>query len=97
MYKNSIIHFFFLGMLFFSTSFLTIHAQPSDFFMEFRGKAIYENNALPGAKVIVYKHQICKYCNKEIIWDAIASEYIAYFMFDECLSDEEKIIKDLLE
>lgn len=39
----------------------------------------------------------CKYCGCDLVYDPIEKEFIAYIMFNECISDEEKIIKDLLE
>jgi hypothetical protein len=39
----------------------------------------------------------CKYCDIDLVFDSISREFIGYIMFDECISDEEKIIKDLLE
>lgn len=40
---------------------------------------------------------ICKYCDRDLVFDCIAQEYILYFMHEECISDDEKVIKDLLE
>lgn len=39
----------------------------------------------------------CKYCGADLVYDSIGEEFIAYIMFDECISDDEKMIKDLLE
>jgi hypothetical protein len=41
--------------------------------------------------------QICKYCGRDIVFDSLSREFVSYFMFEECISDDEKIIKDLLE
>lgn len=43
--------------------------------------------------------QYCKYCNKRIVYDMNNQKFVASFINigNECISDEEKIIKDLLE
>lgn len=41
---------------------------------------------------------LCKYCGVSLVADIVKSEYFAYNnFFQECISDDEKIIKDLLE